>query len=98
MKQISSRALYCLDESIILRGKVNGNLNNVKLDDQDVHAFVHTLSSDARNYVAIGRIPKEIGNKITLLLPFATPIHWIFAGSGSDALNGFSLTGNKNLN
>ena len=74
---------------------MNGQLNNVKLEDQDVHAFVHTLSSDARNYVAIGRIPKEIGSKITLLLPFATPIHWIFAGASSTALNGFSLTGNQ---
>jgi hypothetical protein len=81
-----------------LRGKVNGHVNNIKLDDQDVHAFVHTLSSDARNYVAIGRIPKEIGNKITLLLPFATPIHWVFAGSSSNALNGFSLTGKKQKN
>ena len=44
------------------------------------------------NYVAIGRLPAEIGNKATLLLPFATPVHWIFAGSSSNALNGFSLT------
>ena len=45
------------------------------------------------NYVAIGRLPAEIGNKATLLLPFATPVHWIFAGSSSNALNGFRLTG-----
>ena len=58
-----------------------------------MHAYVYTLPSDSRNYVAIGRLPAEVGNKATLLLPFATPIHWIFAGSSSNALNGFSLTG-----
>lgn len=54
---------------------------------------MQTLASDARNYVAIGQVPRQLGNKLTLLLPFATPIHWIFAGSSSNALNGFSLTG-----
>lgn len=88
--------INCLvqDDTIFLRGKLNGILNNLKLEDLDVNAFVQTQSSDARNYVALRQIPKQIGNKITQILPFATPINWIFAGSSSNnALNGFSLTG-----
>jgi hypothetical protein len=73
---------------------VSGNINNVRIDDQDVHAYVHTLPSDARNYVAIGRLGKEIGKKLTLALPFATSIHWLFAGdTNPTSLNGFLLTG-----
>ena len=82
------------DVSITVRGKLNGNLNGIKLADQEVHGYLHTLASDARNYIAIGRIPDEIGSKISYILPFVTPIHWLFAGDvNNNALNGFSLTG-----
>ncbi len=77
---------------VSIRGKVNGELNNVKLQDQDCHAFIHTLPTDGRNYI-VARYPKEIGTKSTFTLLFATPIHWLFAGSNSNSLNGFSLTG-----
>lgn len=82
------------DDSIIVRGRIVGRLNGISLDDQELHAYVHTLSSDARNYVALGRVPSEIGTKITLTIPATTSIHWLFAGDiNSNGLNGFSLTG-----
>lgn len=82
------------DDSIIVRGRLSGHLNGVSLDDQEIHAFVHTLPSDARNYVALGRVPIEIGSRITLTLPLTMPIHWLFAGDiNMNALNGFTLTG-----
>jgi nidogen (entactin) len=82
------------DDSIVIRGKVTGSLNGVSLEDQEIHAYVHTLATDARNYVALGRIPATIGSRASLLLPFASPIHWLFAGDiNNNALNGFTLTG-----
>lgn len=78
----------------MIRGKVSGTLNGVPLDDQEMNAYVHTLATDARNYVTLGRIPLEVGNRATLVLPFATPVHWLFAGDlANTALNGFALTG-----
>lgn len=59
-----------------------------------MNAFVHTLATDARNYVTLGRVPTQLGNKMSLVLPFATPVHWLFAGDvNNNALNGFALTG-----
>lgn len=78
----------------MIRGKVSGTINGVPLEDQEMNAYVHTLATDARNYVTLGRIPLEIGNRATLVLPFASPVHWLFAGDLSNtALNGFALTG-----
>lgn len=78
----------------MIRGKVSGTLNGVTLEDQEMNAYVHTLATDARNYVTLGRIPLEIGNRATLVLPFAIPVHWLFAGDlANTALNGFALTG-----
>ena len=78
----------------MIRGKVTGTLNGVALDEQEMNAYVHTLATDARNYVTLGRIPTQLGNKVTLVLPFATPVHWLFAGDlNNNALNGFGLTG-----
>ena len=60
-----------------------------------MHAYVHTLAEDPRNYVAIGPIPSEIGNKISQIISAVIPIHWLFAGdSQNSSLNGFLLTGN----
>jgi hypothetical protein len=81
-------------QAVTFRGTLNGNLNGVKLENLDVHVYVHTLASDARNYIAIGNVPQELGNRVSLLLPFATPFHWLFAGdTNNNALNGFSLSG-----
>lgn len=69
-------------------------MNGIELEDQEIHAYVHTSATDARNYVALGRISPSIGSKASLVLPFATPIHWLFAGDiNNNALNGFALTG-----
>ena len=87
--------LAYLDEMVSIRGKINGMLNEIKIVDLDTHAFIHTLASDSRNYI-LAKYPKEIANKATFTLLFATPIHWLFAGSlnaESTDMNGFSLTG-----
>ena len=63
-----------------------------------MHGYLHTFASDARNYIAIGRISDELGKRFAFLLPLVTPIHWLFAGdTNNNALNGFSLTGKSNL-
>jgi len=80
------------DEMVNVRGKINGQLNGHKIVDNDMHAFIHTLASDGRNYI-VARYPAEIGADSTLTLLFATPIHWLFAGSSITTLNGFELTG-----
>ena len=85
---------FTKDDSIIVRGRVTAKINNIDLEEQEVHAYVHTLPSDARNYVAIGRVPAEVGSRVSFLLPFTTPIHWLFAGDlNNNAMNGFRLTG-----
>ena len=85
---------FTKDDSIIVRGRVSAKINNIDLEEQEVHAYVHTLPSDARNYVAIGRVPAQVGNRVSFLLPFTTPIHWLFAGDlNNNAMNGFRLTG-----
>ena len=84
-----------LDEMVSIRGKINGILNEIKIVDMDTHAFIHTLATDSRNYI-LAKYPKELSNKATYTLLFATPIHWLFAGSSNDestSINGFSLTG-----
>ena len=73
---------------------MSGTINGISLGDQEMHGYLHTFASDARNYIAIGRIPDELGKRVTFLLPLVTPIHWLFAGdTNNNALNGFSLTG-----
>jgi hypothetical protein len=73
---------------------LSGTINGINLGDQEMRGYLHTFASDARNYIAIGRIPDELGKRVTFLLPLVTPIHWLFAGdTNNNALNGFSLTG-----
>lgn len=74
-----------------VRGDLTGEINNVKIET-DMHAFVYTLPSDGRNYI-VTRYPKEIGSDSTLTLLFATSIHWLLAGSETQTLNGFGMTG-----
>lgn len=80
------------DEMVNARGKINGRVNDINLDDSDMHAFVHTLASDGRNYI-VARLPKELGAESTLTILFASPIHWLFAGSSTTIFNGFEMTG-----
>ncbi len=77
-----------------MRGKLTGKINGIDLGDQEIHGYLHTFASDARNFIALGRIPEELGKRATFLLTIFTPIHWLFAGdTNNNALNGFSLTG-----
>jgi len=79
-------------------GKVTGTLNNEKLEDLDLYAYVLTHASDSRNFVAIGKIPANVGGSFQVLINLVNPINWLFSGrNGLDSnikvSNGFSLTG-----
>lgn len=82
------------DKSVLIRGRVEGRLNNVDFTDLQIYSYVHTQSSDARNFIALGQVPHALGSKMTQILPVATPVHWLFAGDlNLNSLNGFALTG-----
>lgn len=81
-----------------MTGKVTGTLNNELLDDLDLYAYVLTHASDSRNFVAIGKIPANVGGSFQVLINLVNPINWLFSGrNGLDAnvnvLNGFRMTG-----
>ena len=93
---------------MLLKGKIVGELNGIKLDDLDVYSYVLTHSSDSRNFVAIGKIPFELGGSVQVLIGLVSPINWLFAGrngnvensedsssstDGGKLFNGFQLTG-----
>ena len=74
-----------------VRGVVSGELNSVPIPATDMHAFVHTLPTDGRNYI-VARFPR-VGGEAALTLLFAQPIHWLFAGPATEStLNGFMMT------
>lgn len=67
----------------------------MKLEDLDLSGYVLTQAVDPRSFVSIGPVPSELGNKLSLILPTVTSLHWLFAAdSYNNSLNGFSLTGN----
>lgn len=75
-----------------------GTVNNEKLDDLDLYAYVLTHSSDSRNFVAIGKIPANLGSSFQVLINLVNPINWLFSGrNGLDenvkVSNGFATTG-----
>lgn len=81
-----------------MNGKVSGVLNGQRIDDLDLYAYVLTHTSDSRNFVAIGKIPPNLGGSFQTLISIVNPINWLFAGrNGLDenvkVSNGFTLTG-----
>lgn len=87
---------------MLITGKITGTLNGQRLDDVDLYSYVLTHSSDSRNFVAISKVPPNIGGSFQVLINVITPINWLFAGkNGVDTEiklpNGFALTGTINI-
>jgi hypothetical protein len=83
----------CLREGMPQRvnGRVNGQLNGISIEGQDLHCYV--VTADGRTYTAISRIPSSLGWHMQALVPLGTVISWLFANSTRPSGNGFSLTG-----
>lgn len=84
---------------MLITGKITGVLNGQRLQDLEIYSYVLTHSSDSRNFVAINKIPSNLGGSFQVLINVITPINWLFAGkNGIDSelkiSNGFSSTGN----
>lgn len=65
-----------------------------------MYSYVLTHSSDSRNFVAIGKVPVNLGGSFQVLLSIVNPINWLFAGrNGLDpsiiVKNGFQVTGGQ---
>jgi hypothetical protein len=88
---------------MLITGKITGKINNQRLEDLDLYSYVLTHSSDSRNFVAIGKVPVNLGGSFQILINLITPINWLFAGkNGFDTeiklSNGFASTGTTKLN
>lgn len=83
----------CLKSDVPLRvnGKVNGLLNNQKLEQLDLQSYI--VMSDGRAYTAISRVPREIGWTFQMLQILGGVIGFIFAKPIGDVKNGYQLTG-----
>lgn len=83
----------CLQNDIPqrLNGKVTGKVNDVSIEDSDLHSYV--VTSEGRAYTAISRIGNALGFDMQILLPIGGIIGWLFAIQHSDAKNGYQLTG-----
>ena len=46
-----------------------------------------THTSDARNFVAIGKIPLNLGGSFQVLISLVNPINWLFAGRNGNGPN-----------
>ncbi|XP_054720525.1 nidogen-2-like [Uloborus diversus] len=74
-----------------MNGKVSGMINDVQLQDADLHAYI--VTEDGRTYTAISRVPSAVGSDLQILTPLGAVVGWLFAVSRSGAPNGFTITG-----
>jgi nidogen (entactin) len=75
-----------------LNGPVTGRVNEVPLNNLDMHTYV--VTKDGRTYTAISRIPSALGPAMETLSTVGGGIGWLFAvPSSNGAANGFSFTG-----
>ncbi|XP_075224050.1 nidogen isoform X2 [Lycorma delicatula] len=83
----------CLKDGIPLRvnGKVLFDINNIKEPDIDLQSYI--VTTDSRSYVALSKVPGEIGSSLQLLALLPTVIGWLFAKPLTGAVNGYQLTG-----
>ncbi|XP_075974166.1 nidogen [Anticarsia gemmatalis] len=83
----------CIKNDLPLRvhGKINGILNDVKLNDVDIQAYV--VVSDGRAYTALSLVPQGLGSSMQLLNVLGGVVGWLFAKPASSAKNGYQLTG-----
>jgi len=72
---------------IYVTGKVTGSINNQQLEDLDFYSYVLTHTSDSRNFVAIGKIPVNLGGSFQVLISIVNPINWLFAGRNGNGQN-----------
>lgn len=73
-------------------------LNGEKIEDVDLYAYVLTHIADPRNFMAVGKLPENLGAGFQLLVHLVSPINWLFGGrNGLDenikVRNGFTITG-----
>lgn len=74
-----------------MNGKVTGMINDVQLNDADLHVYI--VTEDGRTYTAISRVPPAIGSDLQVLTPLGGVVGWLFAVSRNGAPNGFMVTG-----
>lgn len=74
-----------------MNGKVSGVINDVPLQEVDLHAYI--VTEDGRTYTAVSRVPGGIGSDLQVLSPLGGIVGWLFAVSRSGAPNGFTITG-----
>jgi hypothetical protein len=101
-KEYSKVFLFFKANPMLITGKITGTLNGQRLEDLELYSYVLTHSSDSRNFVAINKVPPNLGGSFQVLINVITPINWLFAGkNGIDSdlkiSNGFSSTGMSKL-
>ncbi|XP_035215631.1 LOW QUALITY PROTEIN: nidogen-2-like, partial [Stegodyphus dumicola] len=74
-----------------MNGKVSGIINDIPLQEADLHAYI--VTEDGRTYTAVSRVPPAVGSDLQVLTPLGGVVGWLFAVSRSGAPNGFTITG-----
>lgn len=88
---INVHNLSLVDSPQRMNGKVSGVINDVPLQEVDLHAYI--VTEDGRTYTAVSRVPGGIGSDLQVLSPLGGIVGWLFAVSKSGAPNGFTITG-----
>ena len=79
-----------------INGKVSGEVNGVRIQDEDLHSYV--VTSDGRAYTAVSKLNDTIGFDLQPLSMLGGVIGWLFAKSTStNAPNGYQLTGGASI-
>ncbi|KAK7591209.1 hypothetical protein V9T40_002822 [Parthenolecanium corni] len=83
----------CLKDGTPIRasGKVNIDINGMKINQQDLQAYI--VVADGRPYTAISKIPITIGRNLQALYSITAVLNWLFAVPTGSGLNGFQITG-----
>ncbi|KAI1284954.1 Nidogen-1 [Halotydeus destructor] len=74
-----------------LNGRLNGLVNDVQLDNVDLHAYINTV--EGRTFTALNQVPVAIGRDLQLAMTLGDVIGWMFALEEPGLPNGFTLTG-----
>uniref|UniRef100_A0A4D5RTH0 Putative lipophorin receptor n=1 Tax=Ixodes scapularis TaxID=6945 RepID=A0A4D5RTH0_IXOSC len=79
-----------------VNGKLTGMVNELPIGAEvDFHSYV--VTGDGRSYTALSRVaPVSLASDLRALLTLADVVGWLFAlPQGTDAVNGFTLTGGE---
>ncbi|KAM7305145.1 nidogen-1 isoform X2 [Ixodes scapularis] len=79
-----------------VNGKLTGVVNELPIGAEvDFHSYV--VTGDGRSYTALSRVaPVSLASDLRALLTLADVVGWLFAlPQGTDAVNGFTLTGGE---